>query len=95
MLLYRYMDTTNIITLVNEAGEEVKCAIVLIFELEERNYIALLPLENNEENGDIQLYRYIEDENGQSGLGPIESDEEFNMVAEEFQFLLEDMYDEE
>ena len=39
------------VTLTLENDEELECAVLSIFEAEEREYIALLPLD---ENGDIE-----------------------------------------
>ena len=50
------------VTLTLENDEELECAVLSIFEAEEREYIALLPLDENGDNDDGQvfLYRFIE-----------------------------------
>ena len=59
------------VTLSLDDGSEVECAILTIFELEEQNYIALLPLDedgNENEEGEVFIYRYFEDEEGNPSL---------------------------
>ena len=72
---------------------EVECAILTIFELEEQNYIALLPLDedgNENEEGEVFIYRYFEDEEGNPSLENIEDDEEYEAVADRFDELLDE-----
>ena len=72
------------VTLSLDDGSEVECAILTIFELEEQNYIALLPLDedgNENEEGEVFIYRYFEDE---------EDDEEYEAVADRFDELLDE-----
>ena len=74
-------------------GSEVECAILTIFELEEQNYIALLPLDedgNENEEGEVFIYRYFEDEEGNPSLENIEDDEEYEAVADRFDELLDE-----
>ncbi len=54
------------------------------FEAEEKEYIALLPLDENGDNtdGQIYLYRFIDNgEEEEPGLENIEEDEEFDRVS--------------
>ena len=79
------------VTLSLDDGSEVECAILTIFELEEQNYIALLPLDedgNENEEGEVFIYRYFEDEEGNPSLENIEDDEEYEAVAETFDLIL-------
>lgn len=85
------------VTLTMEDGSEVTCAVLTIFDAGEREYIALLPLDENGENedGEVYLYRYTETEGGEPGLDNILDDDEYELVAEAFDQLLDDMeYDE-
>lgn len=77
-------EEAQIITLTMEDGTEVPCLVLTIVEVENQDYIALLPideemLESDESNGFI--FRYSEDEDGCPILGEIEDDEEFEMVG--------------
>ena len=44
------------VTLTLENDEELECAVLSIFEAEEREYIALLPLDENGDNDDGQVF---------------------------------------
>ena len=57
----------------------------------DRDYIALLPTEGAEaEDGEVYLYRYEEDEDGNPSLDNIEDDDEYEVVADAFDELLDD-----
>lgn len=82
-------DTTVTLTLDND--EELECAVISIFEADNKRYIALLPLEGEDaENGEVYLYRYNETADGQPDLKNIESDEEFEIVSDAFDELLDE-----
>ena len=68
-------------------GSAVDCRILCIYEAFGQDYIALLPLlENGEPNpdGEVYLYRYFEDEEGEPYLENIEDDDEFDIAADAF-----------
>ena len=72
------------VTLTLENNEELECAVLNIFEAEEKEYIALLQLDENGDNtdGQIYLYRFIDNgEEEEPGLENIEEDEEFDRVS--------------
>lgn len=72
------------VTLTLENNEELECAVLNIFEAEEKEYIALLPLDESGDNtdGQIYLYRFIDNgEEEEPGLENIEEDEEFDRVS--------------
>ena len=72
------------VTLTLENIEELECAVLNIFEADEKEYIALLPLDENGDNtdGQIYLYRFIDNgEEEEPGLENIEEDEEFDRVS--------------
>ena len=79
------------VTLTLDDGSELECVVLTIFEAGNRDYIALLPSEGIEaEEGEVYLYRYSEDENGQPNLENIEDDEEYEIVSDAFDELLDD-----
>ena len=51
------------VTLTLENDEELECDVITIFETDARQYIALLPVNANEdsEDGQIYLYRLIDE----------------------------------
>ena len=66
--------------------EVVQCAILTLFEAAGREYIALLPLneDGDTEDGDVYLYRYVETPDGEPELENIEDDEEYEIAADAF-----------
>ena len=75
----------------------VECKIITIFDADHKDYIALLPLDKNgneNESGEVYLYRYFEDEEGIPRIENIESDDEYKAAADRFDELLDDeMFD--
>ena len=84
------------VTLTLDDGSEIEWVVLTIFTAGERDYIALLPMEGAEaEEGEVYLYRYSESEDGQPNLENIEDDDEYEIVADAFDELLDDAeYDE-
>ena len=84
------------VTLTLDDDSEIECVVLNIFSAGDREYIALLPMEGAEsEEGEVYLYRYSEDENGQPNLENIEDDDEYEIVADAFDEMLDDQeYDE-
>ena len=77
-----------------EDGSKVICAIVTILTVQEQDYIALLPLDENGENtdGEVWFYKYHEDENDpnlEPELAFIEDDDEYEAVADAFDEYLD------
>lgn len=75
-------------------GTLVSCAIVTIMTVQKKDYIVLLPLDENGENadGEVWFYRYFEDENNADAepeLEYIDNDEEYEMVADAFDEFLD------
>lgn len=78
------------VTLTLEDGGECKCLVLTIFEAAGRDYIALLPMDENiAEEGEVFLYRYLEDADGNPDIENIESDDEYEIVADAFDELLD------
>ena len=88
-------DADVMVTLELDGDQTVDCEILTIFTIGEQDYIALLPMDSSEfEEGEVFLYRYREDENGPA-LDNIESEEEYEMVADAFDEYLDSVeYDE-
>ncbi|WP_251496733.1 DUF1292 domain-containing protein [Otoolea muris] len=84
------------VTLTLDDGKELECVVLTIFPAGDKEYIALLPMEDEEaEEGEVYLYRYTEDEDGLPNLENIEDDEEYDIVADAFDELLDEQeYDE-
>lgn len=87
-------DEEMTVTLELDDGTNVVCSIVTILEVQSKDYIVLLPLDENGENedGEVWFYRYSENEqdpNEEPVLDYIEDDEEYEMVAEAFDEFLD------
>lgn len=84
------------VTLTLDDDTEVECVVLTIFTVKEKDYIALLPMEGQEaEEGEVFLYRYSESKDGQPVLDNIENDDEYEIVADAFDELLDEReYDE-
>lgn len=84
-------EENNKISLVLNDDSELICDVIGIFSLDEdaeQEYIALVP--ESDEDGEVLIYRYSEDENGLK-LDNIDSDDEYEEVSEAFEELfLED-----
>lgn len=79
------------VTLTLDDGSQLECVVLTIFDAGKREYIALLPMDGQEtEEGEVYLYRYSEDANGNPSLENIEDDEEYEIVAEAFDELLDE-----
>ena len=58
-------DDEMFVTLTLDDDTEVECIVITIFEAGEKDYIALLPIDDeNEDEGEVYLYRYSEDAEG-------------------------------
>ncbi|MCM1540358.1 MAG: DUF1292 domain-containing protein [Blautia sp.] len=77
-----------------ENGKTVNCAVITIMTVEKKDYIALLPLNENGENedGEVWFYTYSEnpdDPNEEPILDFIEDDDEYEKVADAFDEYLD------
>lgn len=78
------------VTLTLDDDTEVECVVLTIFNAGEREYIALLPVEGaDSDEGEVYLYRYSETEAGEPNLDNIEDDDEYEIVADAFDELLD------
>ena len=80
------MDEYMTVELTLDNDEVVECAILTLFEAGGKEYIALLPLNEDweTEDGDVYLYRYTEDADGEPELENIEDDDEYEIAADAF-----------
>lgn len=80
------------VTLTLDNDEVLECAVLTIYEVAGKEYIALLPLDEEGENedGDVFIYRYIETEEGEPTLENIEDDDEYEAAADAFDEWLDE-----
>ena len=81
----------DVITLTMENDEEVECAVLGIFDVDDQEYIALLP----DDSEDVFIYMYNEDEDGNVNLENIDSQEDFDKVSAVFLEIIEEEEDDE
>lgn len=75
-------------------GEKVTCAVVTIFSAKNKDYIALLPLDEKGENedGNVWIYGYSENNsnpNEEPSLRHIDDDDEYEVAADAFDEYLD------
>ncbi len=80
------------VTLYLDDGSRQECSVLTIFECCGKDYIALLPNEGpGADEGEVYIYRYIEDEDGEPSLDNIDDDDEYERVVDAFDELLDEM----
>ena len=89
-------DEEMTVTLDLEDGTTVTCSVVTILTVNKQDYIALLPLDEEGENedGEVWFYRYSENEknpNEEPELSYIDDDEEYEIVSDAFDEYLDNV----
>ena len=84
------------VTLTLDDDSVVECEVITIYEANGKDYIALLPLndEGEAESSEVYLYRYTVTDQGPT-LENIESDEEYEIAADRFDEMLDELQYEE
>ncbi len=83
-----YDDEEMTVELELDDGRSVTCAIITILTVDKKDYIALLPLDENGNNddGEVWFYQYEENEDD-----PDDDDEEYENVADAFDEYLDNV----
>ena len=79
------------VTLELETGEELICPIIEIFEVNEKEYIALL----HPQEEIAMLYGFMDYEDGSIELTEIKDDAEYELVSKAFNILMDELDDED
>ena len=82
------------ITLEFDDGESLLCEALFVFEVDGKEYVALVPAEDPDSD-DVYLYEYFETGEDEFELGDIEDDAVFDKVAEEFDRIMAEEYADE
>lgn len=87
----------DILTLVDEEGNEHEFEVVDTLEEDEQRYLALVPVMTEEEleqdDGELVILRATAGEEDDEYLEPIEDEEEFNRISAAFVERLEEFYE--
>jgi uncharacterized protein YrzB (UPF0473 family) len=89
-----YDDEEMTVDIELEDGTMVNCAIITILTVDKKDYIVLLPLDEdgNNDDGEVWFYGYKENEddpNAEPELRNIEDDDEYENVADAFDEYLD------
>jgi uncharacterized protein YrzB (UPF0473 family) len=76
----------EVVTLVDEEGEEHDFAVIDIIEVDGAEYAILLPVD--EENNEAIILKFDKDEEGNELLVDIEDDEEWEKVSEAWEEMV-------
>lgn len=79
------VDQEAVITLEFDDGVELECEIMGVFDYAEKEYIALIPLDDSD---DVYIYGYKEVGEDEFELVDIEDDEEFEGAVAEFEAIM-------
>ena len=79
-------DEPMVVTLEYDDGTEIETEVMGIFEVDGKEYIALIP---DDDSDDVYLYGYAETGDEEFELLDIEDEEEFEKVVKEFDALLD------
>ena len=79
------------VTLTLEDDSEMECAILGTFDVDNSEYIALMPLDREE----ALIYKFAEHEDGQVELSLIEDEDEFEKVSEAFYEVFADEFEDD
>ena len=77
-----------------DEGKIVTCALIIVLTVNSKDYIVLLPLDENGQNndGNVWLYEFIlSGPDAEPELGNIEDDAEYEAVSEAFDLYLDDV----
>ena len=80
-------------TLDLDDGGKLECIVLNVFPVNNREYIALLPMNDEghvEEDAQIFLYRFEELGDDEVNLKTIEDDDEFELVSDYFDEMLDE-----
>ena len=82
----------QLVTLIDEDGNEQEFEVIDIFEVEGKEYVAIaLPEDTEEADDEVMVFRLeVDEKTGEELLHDIEDDDEWNRVAETYMALGEE-----
>lgn len=84
------MENLEYIDLINEDGNEERMKVITFFKIEDTNneYVVVTPAEIETE--EAYVLKYVKEEDGSETYMTIEDDEEFKLVTETYELLMEE-----
>lgn len=84
------MENLEYIDLINEDGNEERMKVITFFKIEDTNneYVVVTPAEVETE--EAYVLKYVKEEDGSETYMTIEDDEEFKLVTETYELLMEE-----
>ena len=83
------LDDLGTVSLTLDDDTEMVCSILTIYPVGDKQYIALLPLEENGvevESNDVLIYRFIDNgDDAEPDIENIEDDDEFEAVCDRYE----------
>ena len=78
-----------------EDGSVIKCEIYDVIDFENKTYALLIPLGEDDEDTEVIVMEYVEDDEDNAHFQTIEDEDEFNRVCEYVQSFEDEEYDDE
>ena len=78
-----------------EDGSVIKCEIYDVIDFENKTYALLIPLGEEDDDTEVIVMEYVEDDENNAHFQTIEDEDEFNRVCAYVQTVDEDDWDEE
>lgn len=78
-----------------EDGSVIKCEIYDVIDFEDKTYALLIPLGEEDDDTEVIVMEYIEDDEENAHFQTIEDEDEFNRVCEYVKELEEEYEDDE
>lgn len=85
----------DLVVLMDEEGNETEFEYLDTVEVESKEYVVLLPVQESKDNAveEVLILRVDQDENGDDVFSSIDDDGELNKVFEQFKSQAEDEFD--
>ena len=78
-----------------EDGTVIKCEIYDVIDFENKTYALLIPMGEEDDDTEVIVMEYVEDDEDNAHFQTIEDEDEYNRICEYVQSMENDEYDEE
>ena len=85
-----------VVVLVDNEGKESEFKYLDTVEMDDKEYVVLLPIEQDEKDDDTEevlILRVDHNENGEDIFSSVDNDEELNSVFEKFKLQVENQFE--